>query len=94
MTDYDSPMTFRGQLRRGRGIAVQRAGTEPDAAEAVYECLFEDLRWDVPSDERDSYLAGLIHRLRLPLAPIERDLAVAEDSESVECALSVLAVLT
>ncbi|MBR7831839.1 hypothetical protein KDL01_01120 [Actinospica durhamensis] len=51
---------------------MQRAETEPTAAEAVYECLFEDLRWDHACDERDSYLAGLIHRLGLPLAPMER----------------------
>lgn len=93
MTDYDSPATFRGQLHRGRGIAVQRATTEPDAAEAVYECVFEDMRWDLPCDERDSYLAGLIHRLQLPLGPIERRLATAEDSESVEHTLGILALL-
>jgi hypothetical protein len=93
MTDYDSPETFRGQLRRGRGIAVQRAMTEPNAAEAVYECVFEDLRWDMPCDERGGYVAGLIRGLELPLDPIEQYLAVAEDSDAVEHALSILTVL-
>lgn len=93
MTDYDSPTTFRGQLRRGRGIAVQRAATEPDAAEAVYECVFEDLRWDRPCDERGSYLAGLIHRLDLSLTPIERHLDGTEDVDSAEHTFGVLALL-
>jgi len=93
MTDYDSPATFRGQLRRGRGIAVQRATTEPHAAEMVYECVFEDVRWDRLCDTRGGYLAGLIHRLDLSLAPIERRLAAAEDLQTVEYCLDVLAHL-
>jgi hypothetical protein len=92
MTDYDRPSTFRGQLRRGAASACN-ASAEPDAAEAVFECVFEDLRWDVACDEREGYLAGLICRLGLSLAPIERHLAVADDYETVELTLGVLVLL-
>ncbi|MFD9948903.1 hypothetical protein ACFWYW_22800 [Nonomuraea sp. NPDC059023] len=75
MIEYDDPASLRGQLQRGRGAAVRRAPAEPGAADAVYECVVTDTRWDRQVDQRDSYLAGLIVRLGLPLAPIEQYLS-------------------
>jgi hypothetical protein len=63
MIEYDSQASFRGQLQRGRGAAVHRMSTAPGAADAVYECVITDTRWDRQVDQRDSYLAGLIARL-------------------------------
>ncbi|MFL6114502.1 MAG: hypothetical protein ACJ786_24585 [Catenulispora sp.] len=95
MTDYDSSVSFRGQLQRGRGIAARRALAEPEAADAVYECVITDMRWDRLVDQRDSYFAALITRLDLPVAPIEQHLFAygGDDAEPVEFALSVLALL-
>ncbi|WP_345097598.1 hypothetical protein [Planomonospora venezuelensis] len=95
MVEYDSPASFRGQLQRGRGAAVHRTSTAPGAADAVYECVITDTRWDRQVDQRDSYLAGLIARLDLPLAPIQQHLLTYddEDAEPVELALQVLALL-
>lgn len=95
MIDYDAPATFRGQLQRGRGEAVRRAPHEPGAADAVYECVIRDSRWDWQVDERAGYLAGLIRQLDLPLMPIERHLATCEgeDAQDIDLALQVLAVL-
>lgn len=95
MIEYDSPASFRGQLQRGRGAAVHRTSTAPGAADAVYECVITDTRWDRQVDQRDSYLAGLIARLDLPLAPIQQHLLTydGEDAEPVELASQVLALL-
>lgn len=95
MIEYASPASFRGQLQRGRGAAVRRASTAPGAADAVYECVMTDTRWDRQVDQRDSYLADLVARLDLPLAPIQRHLVTydGEDVEPVELALQVLALL-
>lgn len=95
MTGYDDPASFRGQLQRGRGQAARRASVEPGAADAVYECLIRDSRWDHPVDQRDSYLAGLVRQLDLSLVPIERHLATfdADDSDGIDLTLQVLAVL-
>ncbi|MBB5081709.1 hypothetical protein [Nonomuraea endophytica] len=95
MIEYDDPASFRGQLQRGRGAAARRAPTEPGAADAVYECVVTDTRWDRQVEQRDSYLARLITRLALPLAPIEQHLSSHndEDDEPVELALQVLALL-
>ncbi|MFI6291235.1 hypothetical protein ACIBEJ_06580 [Nonomuraea sp. NPDC050790] len=95
MVEYDSPACFRGRLQRGRGAAVHSVLTAPDAADAVYDCVITDTRWDRQVDQRDSYLAGLVARLGLPLAPIQRHLATydGEDDEPVELALQVLALL-
>jgi hypothetical protein len=95
MTSHDDPATFRGQLQRGRGIAARRAPREPGAADAVYECVISDPRWDRQVDQRDGYLASLILRLDLSLEPIERHLTASddEDVDGVELALQVLALL-
>ncbi|WP_156325923.1 hypothetical protein [Nonomuraea sp. SBT364] len=57
--------------------------------------MITDTRWDRQVDRRDSYLAGLIGRLSLPLAPIEQHLFDhdGDDDEPVELALQVLALL-
>jgi hypothetical protein len=95
MTRYDDPAAFRGQLQRGRGIAWCRASAEPGAGAAVYECVINDPRWDRQVEQRDSYLAGLIRQLGLPLTPIEQHLNTfgGEDAEGVALALQVLALL-
>ncbi|MFI9550237.1 hypothetical protein [Nonomuraea endophytica] len=95
MIEYDDMASFRGQLQRGRGAAARRASNEPGAAEAVYECVVTDTRWDRQVEQRDSYLAGLVARLDLPLTPIEQHLSSydGEDGEPVELALQVLALL-
>lgn len=95
MTIYDDPATFRGQLQRGRGAAVLRASREPGAGDAVYACVISDTRWDLQTEERDGYLAGLIRQLGLSPAPIERHLAAFEgdDTQDIELPLSVLALL-
>jgi hypothetical protein len=95
MIKYDSPASFRGQLQRGRGAAVRRASTASGAADAVYECVITDVRWDRQVDQRESYLARLIARLDLPLAPLQQHLATydGEDVAPVELALQVLALL-
>nr|WP_062339264.1 hypothetical protein [Herbidospora sakaeratensis] len=74
---------------------MHRTSTAPGAADAVYECVITDPRWDRQVDQRDGYLAGLIARLDLPLAPIEQHLLTydGEDAEPVELALRVLALL-
>lgn len=94
MTSHDDPATFRGQLQRGRGIATRRAPWEPGAADAVYECVISDPRWDRQVDSRDSYLANLLLHLDLSLEPIERHLIASdEDIDGVDLALQVLALL-
>ena len=95
MTSYDDAATFRGQIQRGRGSAVRRAPGEPGAADAVYECVIGDSRWDWQVDQRDSYLAGLVRMLNLSLVPIEQYLAAfdADDAQEIDLALQVLAVL-
>ncbi|MFG6202533.1 hypothetical protein [Nonomuraea sp. JJY05] len=57
--------------------------------------MINDTRWDRQVDQRDSYLAGLIGRLGLPLAPIEQHLFDydGDDEEPVGLALQVLALL-
>jgi hypothetical protein len=89
------PTTFRGQLQRGRGIAARRAASEPQAGDAVYECVLDDPRWDRQVEARASYLARLIRCLELPLAPIEQHLVAFdhEQSEDIELLLDVLAAL-
>lgn len=95
MTSHDDPATLRGQLRRGRGTAARRAPQEPGTADAVYECVINDPRWDRQVDQRDGYLASLILHLDLPLEPIELHLNASDDKDvdSVELALQVLASL-
>jgi hypothetical protein len=58
MISYADPVTFAGQLQRGRGSAARRACAERGAGEAVYDCVVRDPRWDHQDDERDSYLAS------------------------------------
>ncbi|WP_157518673.1 hypothetical protein [Herbidospora mongoliensis] len=74
---------------------MRRTATAPGAADAVYECVITDTRWDPQVDQRDGYLAGLVARLDLPLAPIQQHLVTydGEDAEPVELALQVLALL-
>ena len=93
--DYDDPTTFRGQLQRGRGIAARRAPGEPRAGEAVYECVIDDPRWDRQTESRDTYLAGLVVVLDLPLTPIEEHLAAFDGDEpnDISLLLGVLARL-
>ncbi len=95
MTRYDDPATFRGQLQRGRGGARRRASAEPGAGAAVYECVINDPRWDRQVEQRDSYLAGLIRQLNLPLMPIEQHLNAFDgaDAAGIDLALQVLALL-
>lgn len=95
MVDYDGPATFRGQLQRGRGIAVRRAAGEPQAGDAVYECVIHDPRWDRQTEARAAYLAGLVRRLGLPLGPIEGRLVAFDDDDPDEIwlLLDVLAEL-
>jgi hypothetical protein len=95
MADFDDPATFRGQLQRGRGIAARRAPGEPQAADAVYECVIHDPRWDRQTEARDTYLAALIQRLELPLGPIEQHLLAFDDDDpdDIGLLLDVLAGL-
>lgn len=96
MTDgpaYDDPRTLAGQLQRGRGLGARRAPAHPGAADLVYACVVTDRRWDQQTEERGSYLARLVHRMDLPLAPLERHLFGGGGPEDVEPALRVLAPL-
>ncbi|MFH9353507.1 hypothetical protein [Kitasatospora sp. NPDC017646] len=92
---YADPATLEGQLQRGRGLGAHSALAAPGAADLVYECVITDSRWDRQTEHRDSYLARLVHRLDLPLAPIERHLFAHDDDDpqEVEPALQVLALL-
>ncbi|MGI8333727.1 hypothetical protein ACRYCC_27585 [Actinomadura scrupuli] len=90
---YADFATLQGQLQRGRGIGARRAPTIAGAAEMVYECVIADSRWDRQTEQRDAYLARLIHRLDLPLAPIEHHLSSENDADAIETALRVLALL-
>lgn len=94
--DFDDPATFRGQLQRGRGIAVRRAPGEREAADAVYECVIDDPRWDRQTEDRDDHLAGLIVTLDLSLGPVERHLVAFDDDDpwDIHLLLNVLAALT
>lgn len=96
MPAYDDPTTFVGQLQRGRGIAARRALSEPHAGDAVSECVINDPRWDRQTDSRDTYLAGLVQTLDLPLTPIEGHLVAYDDDdpEDINLLLDVLALLT
>src|SRR2546423_6699946 len=96
MPSYDDPTTFRGQLQRGRGIAARRALSVPHADDAVYECLINDPRWDRQTETRDTYLAGLVQKLDLPLAPIQSHLLAYDDDDpwDIGLLLDVLALLT
>ncbi|MFI8461943.1 hypothetical protein [Kitasatospora sp. NPDC085464] len=67
---YADPATPRGRLQRGRGLGARLVRSTPDAADLVYECVLSDSRWDRQAESRDSYLARLVHRLDLPLAPV------------------------
>jgi len=92
---YADPATLQGRLQRGRGLGAHSALAAPGAADLVYECVITDSRWDRQTEHRDSYLARLVHRLDLPLGPIERHLFAndSDDTEEVEPALQVLALL-
>lgn len=93
---YAAPHTLPGQLQRGRGLGARRVLTHASAAEFVYACVITDHRWDRQTEQRDSYLARLIHRRGLSLAPIERHLfgsGSTDDAEEIELALHVLALL-
>lgn len=91
---YDDPRTLAGRLQRGRGLGARQALTHPGAADLVYACVAVDHRWDRQTEERDSYLARLVHRMDLPLAPVERRLfAAGATPEDVDLALRVLALL-
>src|SRR5262245_19621719 len=92
-TAFDDPGTFAGQLQRGRGIAAVRAAHVPGAAELIYQCVIEDARWDRQTEERSSYLARMIHRLDLSVAPLETHLLAAPAAEDVWLTLDVLASL-
>ena len=81
MDDLDDPSTFRGQLQRGRGIAFRRAQSLATAADAVYECILDDPRWDRQTEARSAYLAALLRTLNLPLAPIEEHLSAFDDDD-------------
>ena len=90
---FADPTSFRGQLERGRGIAVHRAADQPDAADVIYRCVVEDSRWDHQVEERHSYLARLIHRLELALTPLEENLYTAPEAEDIWLTLAVLGTL-
>ena len=92
---YAHPATLQGQLERGRGLGAQRAPHTPGAAELVYACVLTDSRWDRQSEYRDSYLTRLMHRMDLPLGPIEDYLLGhrGSDAEEIELSLNVLALL-
>ncbi|MEY9837542.1 HEAT repeat domain-containing protein [Streptacidiphilus sp. EB103A] len=92
---YAQPATLQGQLERGRGLGAQRAPHAPGAAELVYSCVLTDSRWDRQTEYRDSYLTRLIHRMDLPLGPIEDHLLGhrGSDAEEIELSLQVLALL-
>jgi hypothetical protein len=92
---YAHPATLQGQLERGRGLGAQRAPHTPGAAELVYSCVLTDSRWDRQTEYRDSYLTRLIHRMDLPLGPIEDHLLGhrGSNAEEIELSLQVLALL-
>lgn len=90
---FADPGSLAGQLERGRGVAVRRVVAAAGAAEVVYRCVVEDSRWDRKVEERDSYLAGWIIRLGLPVAPLERHLSAATDAEDIWLCLEVLGQL-
>ncbi|MFG1811606.1 hypothetical protein [Streptomyces sp. NPDC049040] len=93
---YAEPGTLLGQLQRGRGLGALRASAAPGAADLVHACVIGDHRWDRTTEQRDSYLARLIHRLDLSPAPIESHLFGSGgdgDAEEIELALHVLALL-
>ncbi|GAA2016438.1 hypothetical protein GCM10009839_10020 [Catenulispora yoronensis] len=95
MIGFDDPGTFRGQLQRGRGVAVRRAPGESGAADVVFECVIVDARWDRQTEVRDGYLAGLIRGLGLSVVPLaERlDAIAGEDPDDILLVLEVLARL-
>lgn len=95
MESYDDPSTFRGQLQRGRGIAYQAARNQAQAGDAVYECVIDDPRWDRQAESRDTYLAGLIRTLDLPLTPLEEHLTAFDDDDpdDIDLLLNVVAEL-
>ncbi|MFF3071387.1 hypothetical protein [Kitasatospora sp. NPDC057936] len=92
---YAAPSTLLGQLQRGRGLGATGALSTPGAADLVYACVLTDSRWDRQTEERSAYLARLIHRLALPLEPIERFVLAYDggDADRIEPALDVLAQL-
>lgn len=90
---YADPGTLRGQLQRGRGIAVSRAVTTPGVVDLVYESVVIDSRWDRQAEQRSSYLARLIYRLELSLEPLSRPLFDEDDVEDIGLALDVLSSL-
>ena len=90
---FADPASFRGQLERGRGIAVFRAADQPGAGDVIYRCVVEDSRWDRQVEERDLYLARLIGGLGLSLTPLEENLYRAPDAEDIWLTLGVLGTL-
>ncbi|GAA2156581.1 hypothetical protein GCM10009760_57720 [Kitasatospora kazusensis] len=93
---YADPSSLHGQLQRGRGIGATRALSDPGvAADLVYACAVTDSRWDRQTEHRSSYLARLIHRLDLPLDPIERYVFDydGDDADGIEPTLRILTEL-
>lgn len=94
--EYAEPETLLGQLQRGRGLGARRALAEPGAGDLVVGCVLQDPRWDAQTESRDEYLACLIYRMGLPLAPIAHHLfGEPERAElrDVELSLQMLAWL-
>ncbi|MEV8325744.1 hypothetical protein [Kitasatospora sp. NPDC056731] len=93
---YADPSSLHGQLQRGRGLGAARALDEPGvAADLVYACAVNDSRWDRQTEHRSGYLARLIHRLDLPLEPIELYVFDynGDDADGIEPTLQILTEL-
>ncbi|MEU8008886.1 hypothetical protein [Micromonospora parva] len=67
---YAPYRTGLGALQRGLGSAVAWLQGQPDHGHMVYTCTSRDTRWDWQVDDRYTYLARLLHDLRLDPAPL------------------------
>ncbi|GIJ35037.1 hypothetical protein [Micromonospora sediminimaris] len=67
---YAPYRTGLGALQRGQGAAAAWLQDQPDHGHLVYTCTGRDTRWDWQVDDRYTYLARLLHDLRLDTAPL------------------------